>query len=47
MGKRPNAIRVRVFVIFRKKAEEPEMYKYRYRSIIGGSSLVVVSKFLL
>jgi hypothetical protein len=34
MGGRPNVSRVRVLVIFGKKVEEPEMYKYRYAGII-------------
>jgi len=34
MGKIPNVIMVRDFVIFEKKDEELEMYKYRYGSII-------------
>jgi hypothetical protein len=34
MGGRPNVGRVRVLVIFGKKDEEPEMYKYRYAGII-------------
>jgi hypothetical protein len=34
MGGRPNVGRVRVLVIFGKKVEEPEMYKYRYTGII-------------
>jgi hypothetical protein len=34
MGGRPNVGRVRVLVIFSKKAEDPKMYKYRYACII-------------
>jgi hypothetical protein len=34
MGGRTNFGRFRVLVIFRKKDEEPGMYKYRYAGII-------------
>jgi hypothetical protein len=41
MGGRPNVGRVRVLVIYCKWTEEPEIYKYRYVGIIGGSFLLV------